>query len=753
MKRAGLMILLACWMLVGCSRDPVARRQEYMDSGTRFFKEAKYQEAAIQFQNALQADPRYAEGHYQLAQCYLKLQIWQGSFTELRRTIDLQPNNSKARVELADLLIAGKEYKWAQEQIEAVLKQEPDNVDALIQLAKVHSSLNETDQAFATMDRVQKLAPNRPDTHLVLAQIQAAAQQPAAAEKSFKKAQELDPKSVATLIPLATFFQQQARWADAEQTLRQAIAAEPRNRTVRVQLARLFLAQNQKAQAEQVVIEAKKTLGDDPEGYRMLGDFYFNNGEMDKAFAEYETLFRQHPDDARVKKNHIQLLLLRNRVEEAAKLNDEILKANSKDTEGLIYQGQILNKRGKPADAIRSLEAALKNEPENPEARFHLGIALKMTGNTGQAQKEWREALRLRPQMTGAYRALAEVALQSGDADSMKEIADTMIQSGPWSADGYFLRGTAFLLNKNYPQAESDLKKAIDIAPQNPVGYTRLAALRVAQNRASEAEGLYEQALKLDGNSLEALQGLVGIYQKQNQSEKALARVRSQVAASPTNSQFYYLLGALEASAKNIGNAQAALEKAVALDKNNLDAFLLLGQVHAVAGSVDKAVAMGGKFIQEHPQDVRGYMLVGFFEESRGNWQRAEEMYQKALQASPEHPMASNNLAYLMLDHGGNVDVALSYAQTARSKMPDAANVADTLAWAYYQKGTYGLATDLLEEALRKSPQNPIFHYHLGMVYQKLNKASRAREHLEKALQINPKFPNADDARRALDEL
>jgi Tfp pilus assembly protein PilF len=36
------------------------------------------------------------------------------------------------------------------------------------------------------------------------------------------------------------------------------------------------------------------------------------------------------------------------------------------------------------------------------------------------------------------------------------------------------------------------------------------------------------------------------------------------------------------------------------------------------------------------------------------------------------------------------------------------------------------------------------------MVYGKMNHAAKAREHLEKALQLNPKFPQADEARRAL---
>ena len=37
------------------------------------FEQGKYREAAIQFQNAIQVDDRYADAHYQLYQTYVKL--------------------------------------------------------------------------------------------------------------------------------------------------------------------------------------------------------------------------------------------------------------------------------------------------------------------------------------------------------------------------------------------------------------------------------------------------------------------------------------------------------------------------------------------------------------------------------------------------------------------------------------------------------------------------------------------------------
>src|ERR1035437_1969853 len=95
---------------------------------------------------------------------------------------------------------------------------------------------------------------------------------------------------------------------------------------------------------------------------------------------------------------------------------------------------------------------------------------------------------------------------------------------------------------------------------------------------------------------------------------------------------------------------------------------------------------------------------------------------------------ASNNLAHAMLQTGGNLDVALSLAQTARRGLPDSPGVADTLAWIDYQKGAYQSAVGLLQEALKlqeknKMPDNPDIHYHLGMAYEKTDHPALARQH------------------------
>jgi tetratricopeptide (TPR) repeat protein len=214
----------------------------------------------------------------------------------------------------------------------------------------------------------------------------------------------------------------------------------------------------------------------------------------------------------------------------------------------------------------------------------------------------------------------------------------------------------------------------------------------------------------------------------------------------------YLLLGQVELRNQDSAKAEQAFEKATELDKNNVAAFVLLASTEVSRGSVDQAIASYQSAIQQNPKDARLYVFLGTLFEGRGDWQQAQDQYQKALAVQSDYPAAANNLAYLMLEHGGNVNVALSLAQTARRGLPNLPNTADTLGWAYYYQGAYSSAISTLQEAVNADTQNAIYHYHLGMAYQKANKYADAKKELKTALQINPNYPQASQIKKILEE-
>jgi tetratricopeptide (TPR) repeat protein len=751
-----LYLALLSIFLVSCSRDPNVRKQKYLESGQHYFDQGKYAEAAIQFVNAIKTDPAFADAHYHLAQTYLKLQHGAGAVQELSRTVELQPDNYQARLELANLLVLGRDFQAAQQQTDLLLKQRPNDPGVHSLVSSLYAAQDNVPAAIAEVQKAISLDPARWEFHLELALLELKNHQPDQAEASFKKVIELNPSATQAYVLLGTFYQSNGRFADAEPQFRKAIELGPSSPEPRAALIRLYLAEGKKSAAEDLAKQAKHNLANNPAGYRMLADFYVATGDFDKATAEYAALVQQYPKDIQLKKDYIQLLIQQNHLDEAEKLNNELLKEDPNLNDALVYRSQIQISGGNLKDSTATLQAVLKKDPNNSEAHYVLGVAYEKSGDLQPAENEWLEAVRLRSDFLDAQRSLAGLALRRGDPAKLAEAASQLIRLQPASPDGYSLRALAEIDRKEFIPAEADIRKAIEIAPQSSAGYVQLGNLRSAQAQYADAAKAYQQALDRNPNSKDALRGLIDAYVAQKQIDKAVAAANAQIAKSPGNASFYDLLGTLLFRVKkDLNGAEAALEKSIQLDKKDLDSLLKLAQVKAAQGSIDKGIAICQQAAKDNPNQPSFYILIGELYESKHDWQNASAAYKSALAVRPDDPVASNNLAWAMLQSGGNLDIALSLAQTAHRGMPNSPGAADTLGWVYYQKGDYGPAINTLQDALKlaakfNAPDNPGIHYHLGMAYAKTNQPVLARQQLQQVLKINPNFSQADEVKKQL---
>ena len=146
-------------------------------------------------------------------------------------------------------------------------------------------------------------------------------------------------------------------------------------------------------------------------------------------------------------------------------------------------------------------------------------------------------------------------------------------------------------------------------------------------------------------------------------------------------------------------------------------------------------------------------MLTGILYDTQKNYDKAKEYYEKALKIDPKFAPASNNLAWIYAEHGGNIDVALDLAQRAKEKLPDDPAVSDTLGWIYYKKGAFLKAISLLKEGSEKLQDNPAVHYHLGMAYYKNGNKEQARTEIEAALNLNQSFEGIEEAKKVITSL
>jgi tetratricopeptide (TPR) repeat protein len=739
--------------LTGCSRDPNVRKQKYLESGQRYFDKGQYREAEIQFENAIQDDSRFAEAHYRLAQAAMKLEEWPTAFQELSTTVQLQPDNYSAHLDMANLLILGHHLEDAKQHLDLLVLKQPQNPDVFVARSNYYAGSDNTVAALADMQTALKLDPKRSDSHLALAFLQMHAQQWDEAEKSFKSAVELGPKSTNALVSMGNFYQTRGRFPEAEQWFKRAIETTPSDPNPRLSVAGLYLAENKPGQAEDFLRQAKKDFPDNSVGYRMLGDFYFSNNQLDKATTEYGSLYQDHPKDLVVKKNYIQLLILKDRLDEAQKLNDEVVKAKADDNDAQIYKGEIEIRSGKGSDAVNTLQAVLKTDAANAIAHYQLGLAFDQLGNTSRAESEWHDAVRLRPDIVEAYRALAGVAINRGDASSLAQSADQIIALQPAAPDGYLLRAVAEIDRKQFATADAYIKKSLERDPNSAAAYVQLGNLRVAQNQLAEAQKAYQLALDQDPNATDALGGVLNVDLLQKQPDKAIATVKVQLEKYPKNVGFHIMLGQLLLEQKkDLPGAEAEFKQASDIDKKNSEALVKLGLVQNLRGATDQALQTFLDGSKVNPKETAFYLLAGGIYEGKADWEHAKQQYQKVLEIQPENPLASNNMAYVMLQQGGNVDVAFAMAQTARRQLPDNPNSADTLGWAFYHKRVYTSAINLFKEAVKKEPDNALFNYHLGLAYAKGGQPALAQQQLDRLLKIKPNYPDVDELRKALAE-
>ena len=761
-QRISSVIAFLCLLLAfsACTRDPNVRKQKYLDSGNRYLEAGKVREAGIEFANALKIDPSFAAAHYGLAQVLIKTSAYQGAFQELRKTVELDPNNLKAQLDLGSFLIAASAKNPtalddARKAAEFVLSKDPNNAQAYSLLSNIAVNQGKPAEAMAQIQKAISLAPQDNSLKLNMGVLQAKQKDYAAAEDTFKKALATDPKSLTGWDFLTKLYAGQQKWPEVEQTLKDAIAANPGVLSLRLELAQFYLSPLQKKneQAQQVIAEAKKVAGDNQDGRSAIAQFEYASGNSEQAFQDFQSLLNDHPKDYLAKGRYAELLLQKGRDDEASKQLDELLKANPNDVIGRMVRAQLWLKQGKNNDALHLLQALAKDDAKNGLVHHFLGVAYAATGDAGQAEAEWREAVRLDPRLVVSYRALAGIAVAKNDVDLLKTCVEGILKADPTSAEGYMRKASLDFAQKNLPAVDADLQKAIDVAPNNPDVYAGFADWKARQGKLADATKLYEQALTVNPATVRAMQGLVAIYANEKQSDKAKARLKEQIAKSPNTGAYYVMLAALQADGKDYAGAEATLKEGMELDKNNQDGYLLLARIKNATGQVDQAISAYQAYSQKYPKDIRPYLAIGEMETVRNNFDGAKQWYQKALAIEPDSPMANNNLAYMMIERNDNIDQAIQMAQAARRKAPENPNIADTLAYGYIKKGVYTSAVDLLEDAIKKDPNSASVHYHLGLAYQKLNNNSKAREQFQKAAQLAPDTAEGVAAKKELQNL
>ena len=741
--------VLAGTLLGACSRDPQVAKAKYIASGDEYAAAGKLAEAIIEYKNAVQQDPRAGDARLKLADAYTKAGALGNAIDEYVRAADLLPEDSEAHLKAGSMQLLARRFDEAKAWADKVLAREPKNLQAQLLLANALAGLRDLDGAVVEIEEAIRLDPSRGQTYTNLGAFELGRGQKEAAEQAFTKAVELAPQSPEVRLALANFYWASARWLEAEKELKNVIEIEPGNALAQRVLAAFYIATRRPAEAEphlKKVQEITKT----PAASFALADYYAAGKNDASARAVLEPLAGATETASLAEVKLAALDRRDNHPTEAYERLARVLEKDQTNLDALLMKSALLLEDGRLEDALSNATLATEKHRGSTGAFFTLGRVQTARHQTEAAIAAFDEVLKLNPRATDAKSALARLHLAAGRPDTSVGLAREVVAAAPQNADARITMVRGLLSQKDVSRARVELdalyKQSPDSAPVNAL----MGVLRGLQRDEGGARKSFERALEIDPDSLEASGGLVALDLAGKRHAEARARVDERLARSPKNPLVLMLAAHTYSFTGDPAKAEAMLRRAIENDPSYLDAYSALAQLYVSQQRLDAALAEYDELAKRQPRPVGPLTFAGMILQGQGKTNDARDRYIRALQIDPDAAVAANNLAWMYAETDDNLDRALELALRARAKLPDRADVNDTVGWVHYRKDRAAEAIPYFEKSVEKDANNPIYHYHLGLALAKSGDAARGRQALERALKIRPDFDGAATARQTL---
>ena len=123
-------------------------------------------------------------------------------------------------------------------------------------------------------------------------------------------------------------------------------------------------------------------------------------------------------------------------------------------------------------------------------------------------------------------------------------------------------------------------------------------------------------------------------------------------------------------------------------------------------------------------------MLYSAYLDRLGRRAEAVEQAEHLHSASPEDSTLKNNLAYILIESGVQIERAQVLLTEALRSDPESPAALDSMGWLYYRKGQFAQAIQYIYQAAAKSvAPDAVILDHLGDVAYRLGRADEARSH------------------------
>lgn len=336
---------------------------------------------------------------------------------------------------------------------------------------------------------------------------------------------------------------------------------------------------------------------------------------------------------------------------------------------------------GRPEEALRSSEVALRLKPDYVEAHFHRAAALTALQRPSEALAACDAALQLKPAFAEAYNNRGNLLTSLGRIDEALAAYEAAIRVRTNFADAHYNRGNALMELDRAEDALAAYDTAINLRPNVAEPYFCKARLLAQRGRLEEAASVYDKALSLSPDTVEAynergnvLMDLGRVEEALESFEAALRRRPDAVETLNNRGSALFQLHQLDAALASFDAALAIKPDVAEAHANRANVLKEMGLMQAALQAFDKAIAVKPEAANLHIMRQLLQPRIGESCESLAEWRDRFRDGLRTLEALPSDARdwlaASFTSFFLAYQNGSDRPLLEALSRLYRSRIP-----------------------------------------------------------------------------------
>ena len=689
------------------------------------------------YETALQLQPAQVYALSAMIALHLSQRDVANAKTRLATLKKVAPNQANTVYVEAHVAFAQGEHARARELFQSLLRVLPENVNLLMSAGENELRMDSPVQAESFFAKASALAPGNALARRLLAQAQ------------LKLGQA--PKALVTLAPLVDLPQAsaealalaaRARLLNGEAKAADELYArlakmKPADPQLRTDIA----TANFGKQEDNAVISALRTISDEDQGISAdmaIVSAHQRKGQYDQALLAVDTLARKRPNDPMVLQLRGQLLALKKDSTAARQAFDQALRITPTYFPSVAALAALDMQDKQPANARKRFNDLLKAEPKNAMALLALAeISARQGAPRADILRELNAAVKVAPAEVNIRMAIIAHHLNGGETEQALVAAQAAVAAHPDSFALLDQLAQCQIRAKQTNQALSTYGKIASMDPKLPHAYIGMVDAHLANNDLDAAQRAVNKLLEIAPDLPAGVGRAALIALRKNQLPAALTLARQLQAKPETAREGLTMEGQIEITRGNWDAAATALRKLVDSDSSTTS-VLMLHTALTRGNKLPAAKALIDQWLKAHPQDAVALFYLGTQAEVDRNPAGAEQRYREILAFDPDHALALNNLAMLMVQQKRPGAIAL--AERAVDRAQEKATFLDTLAQAHAAEGQFAKAVEAQKRAVALAPAEHGWRLALAKLQLKAGDKAGAKAELDRLAALGASF-------------